>query len=70
MKIKYILTQIITNYMKVDGEWQYIDVTAKYECINLDDLQNLILTLIECSTKAVKFEIEKVKVKEDERTER
>ena len=66
MKIKYILTQIITNYMKVNDEWQYIDVTTEYECINLDDLQNLILTLIECSTKAVKFEVTKEEVAENE----
>lgn len=64
---KYILTQIHTRYMKVDGgEWDNVEITTDYECINLDDLQNLILTLIECSTKPLRFAVSKVEVKDNE----
>ena len=67
MKEKYITTQFINEYhLLEDADGRYIENRKKYECTNLDDLQNLLLTLIECSMGPIKFQVEKVEVEDDE----
>lgn len=65
MNIRFRIKQYIQEYVqKTEEEWGYIEVTKKYECSNYDDLQNLILTLTECSVGPVKFQIEKEEVED------
>ena len=65
MAIKFKVTQFVREYVKIsEDNWDYVEVRKKYECPTYDDLQNLLLTLTECSVGSVKFEIRKEEVTE------
>lgn len=57
MKLK--VKQIIAKYAKVGDDYQHVEVTQGYTCNTYDDMQNLILSIVEASDGAVKFEISK-----------
>ena len=59
MEVKFKVKEFITDYVRVGDEYRSIEVEKKYEADNWDDLQNLLMTLIDFSTKAIKFEVEK-----------
>ena len=57
--MRFKITQYITDYINVDGEYKNVEVQNKYECGNFDDLQDLIMTIVDHSSKDVKFNIKK-----------
>ena len=57
--MKFRVTQYIKDYVKVGEEYRHVEVENDYESDNYDDLQNLLLTLIACSAKDIKFKVVK-----------
>lgn len=57
--MKFRVTQYIPDYVKVGDEYRHVEVENDYEVDNYDDLQNLLLTLIACSAKDIKFKVAK-----------
>lgn len=57
--MKFRVTQYIRDYVKVGDEYRHVEVENDYEVDNYDDLQNLLLTLIACSAKDIKFKVVK-----------
>lgn len=57
--MKFRVTQYIKDYVKVGEEYRHVEVENDYEIDNYDDLQNLLLTLIACSAKDIKFKVVK-----------
>lgn len=57
--MKFRVTQYIPDYVKVGDEYRHVEVENDYEVDNYDDLQNLLLTLIACSAKDIKFKVVK-----------
>jgi hypothetical protein len=65
--MRFKMTQFVKEYVqKTEEEWGYVEVKQKFICPTYDDLQNLILTLVDCSSRSVKFEIEKEEVEDNE----
>ena len=64
MEAKFLVTQLIKEYVNMGENWDYVEVRQKYKCANYHDLQNLILTIVESSMGSVKFQIYKEEVAE------
>lgn len=62
MGIKFDVRMAVTTYTKVGDDYQSVEATKKFVLHNYDDLQNLLLTLIESSEDAIKFEVRKEEV--------
>ena len=62
MGIKFDVRMSVTTYAKVGDDYQSVEATKKFVLHNYDDLQNLLLTLIESSEDAIKFEVRKEEV--------
>ena len=62
MGIKFDVRMAVTTYAKVGEDYQSVEATKKFVLHNYDDLQNLLLTLIESSEDAIKFEVRKEEV--------
>ena len=56
------IIQYVDKFMLVGDEWKTVEVENKFEVTNYDDLQNLLLTIIDFSTKDVKFRVIKEEV--------
>lgn len=59
---RFTVKQIVSDYVRVGEEYQTVEVKNTFEADNFDDLQNLIMTLIDFSRKAIKFEVSKEEV--------
>ena len=59
MEVKFKVKEFITDYVRVGDEYRSLEVEKRYDADNWDDLQNLLMTLIDFSTKTIKFEVEK-----------
>ena len=64
--MEFIITEFISQYVHIDDEFQKVEVDKEYRVKTWDDLSNLILTLIDFSEKAIKFEVQKKEVKANE----
>lgn len=53
---RYIVTQYISDYVKVGDEYRHVEVQCDYESSNWDDFENLILTLIS-NKNDIKFRV-------------
>ena len=62
--MKYVVTLMMSRYLKVGEEWQDVDVKRTFTFTSWDDVQNLIGYLVEGASGAVKFEIEATTVEE------
>jgi hypothetical protein len=56
---RFTVTQIVSDYVSVDGNYKNVEAKNKFVAENFDDLQNLIMTLIDFSKSAIKFEVYK-----------
>ena len=59
MAIRFKVTQLIHDYVKIKDEYGYVDVKNEFEVYNYDDLQSLLLTLIDFGPDKIKFEVTK-----------
>ena len=67
MGIIFTVTQMISDYVDAgEAGYKHVEVKQKFEVSNYDDLQNLLLTLIDFSSKKLKVEIEKELIEEVE----
>lgn len=65
--MRFKMTQFVREFVqKTADDWDYVEVKQKFICPTYDDLQNLILTLVDCSSDSVKFEITKEEVPDNE----
>jgi len=64
MEYRFIVTQFVSDYVKIGDEYKSVEVKNKYEVTNYDDLQNLLLTLIDFGAKETKFSVRKEEVSE------
>ena len=62
MGIKFDVKMVVSAYEKVGDDYKIIEAMKRFVLHNYDDLQNLLLTLIESSEDAVKFEVRKEEV--------
>lgn len=62
MSIEFVVTQYVSDYVKVGDDYQNIEVESRYKVSNCDDLQNLLLTLIGFGGDTLKFKIRKKEV--------
>lgn len=62
MGIKFDVKMVMSAYEKVGDDYKIIEAMKRFVLHNYDDLQNLLLTLIESSEDAVKFEVRKEEV--------
>jgi len=62
MSIEFVVTQYVSDYVKVGDDYQNIEVESRYKVSNYDDLQNLLLTLIDFGGDTLKFKIRKKEV--------
>ena len=61
---RFTVTQIVSDYVSVDGNYKNVEARNKFAVDNFDDLQNLIMTLIDFSKNNIKFEVSKEEVDE------
>ena len=59
MKYRFRVTQKVCGYTPITEEYKRIEVDQNFECETFDDLKDIILTLVDYSTKDVKLEIHK-----------
>ena len=59
MAIRFKVTQLIHDWVKVKEEYGYVDVKNVFEVSNYDDLQNLLMTLIDFGPDKITFEVTK-----------
>lgn len=64
--MEFKITEYIKDYVKVGEEYQLIEAEKRYVTKNWDDLQNLIMTLIDFSSKTVKFSVTKKEVENEQ----
>lgn len=57
--MSFTLIEFINDYVRVNDKYENVTIKKKYEMDSWDDLQNLLLTLIDFSTKTIKFEVRK-----------
>lgn len=57
--MSFTLIEFINDYVRVNDKYENVTIEKKYEMDSWDDLQNLLLTLIDFSTKTIKFEVRK-----------
>lgn len=63
--MKFKITQYVSGYTKIDGDYKFAELEAHYNCGTWDDMQNIIATIVEASDKpSVKFMVERVEEKE------
>ena len=53
---KYIVTQYVSDYVKIGDEFRHVEVECEYVGHNWDDLENLIMTLI-CNKNDIKIRV-------------
>ena len=56
---KFTVTQKVDGYTPITEEYKRIEVEQTFECGTFDDLRDLVLTLVDYSTKPVRVEIRK-----------
>ena len=61
---RFTVTQIVSDYVSVDGNYKNVEARNKFVVENFDDLQNLIMTLIDFSKNNIKFEVSKEEVED------
>ena len=61
---RFTVTQIVSDYVSVDGNYKNVEARNKFVVENFDDLQTLIMTLIDFSKSAIKFEVSKEEVED------
>ena len=59
--MKFKVTEFIRDYVRVDdkGTYNWIEIKKKYTANTWDDLTDLLMSLIDFSNGAIKFEVEK-----------
>ena len=63
--MKFIVTEYISKYTKIDDHWGIVEVEKHYYPNTWDDLQNLIGTLIDYADGSIKFEVKKIEEEAD-----
>lgn len=64
--MEFKLKVFFSDYVKVDEEWQSVEVKHEFRVHTWDDLNNLIDTMIEASEKPMRFEVRMTKRSDDE----
>jgi hypothetical protein len=64
--MKFRVIEFIPDYVKVGDEYRSIEAEKRYEVSTWDDLQTLLMTMIDFSTKTVRFEVQKREEATDE----
>lgn len=64
--MKFRITEMISDYTRVEDEFKHVEVRKRYSCKNWDDMQNLVATLIEAGeSNSLTLKFEKVEEEEE-----
>lgn len=56
---KFTVTQKVDGYTHIEEDYRKLEIEQTFECGTFDDLRDLLLTLVDYSTKPVRVEIRK-----------